>query len=211
MIAKINARLRLIPVWAVWLAGMLPLVLLVVDTLNGALGVEPVRDIEHRLGRTALYFLVASLAVTPLLRMTRVNLMRFRRALGLLCFSYAVLHVLAWVVMDMGLLWSQILRDLVKRPYLFFGMGCLALLIILAATSNDLSIRRLGGAAWRRIHRLVYVAAPLAALHWIWALKIPSRDSVFWLVAILFLLLLRLVRLRAPLSAGRKKSDKISL
>lgn len=82
MIQRLNGWLRRLPVWAVWLGGMIPLALLIWDTLAGGLGVDPVRDIEHRLGRTALYFLLATLAVTPLLRLTRLNLMRFRQALG---------------------------------------------------------------------------------------------------------------------------------
>ena len=83
MVQGLNRALRHVPVWAVWLAGLIPLALLVWDTVQGHLGVDPVRDIEHRLGRTAIYFLIATLAVTPLLRITRISLMRFRRALGL--------------------------------------------------------------------------------------------------------------------------------
>ena len=122
MVQHLNRWLRHVPVWAVWLAGLIPLGLLVWDTLQGNLGVDPVRDIEHRLGRTAIYFLLATLAVTPLLRLTRLNLMRFRQALGLICFAYVACHLAAWVVFDMAFLWAQMLRDVVKRPYLVFGM-----------------------------------------------------------------------------------------
>ena len=193
MIRHINDSLRRIPVWAVWLVGAIPLGLLVLDVLTGAIGVDPVAKIEHRLGETALYFLVGGLAVTPLLRLTRINLMRFRRAIGLLCFSYAVLHVLAWISMDMGFLWAQMVRDVVKRPYLLFGMAAFVLLMILAVTSNNLSIRRLGSAGWRRIHKLVYVAAPIAGLHWIWVKKILQPTPLFWFCVILGLLLLRVL------------------
>ena len=110
----LNAYVRRIPEWAVWFLGGLPLLLLVYDTLNGRLGVDPVRDIEHRLGRTALYFLIATLAVTPLRRITGINLVHLRRALGLLSFSYALMHLSSWIIFDMGLLWSQMLRDVVK-------------------------------------------------------------------------------------------------
>ena len=125
-----------------------PLALLVWDTVQGHLGVDPVRDIEHRLGRTALYFLIATLCVTPLLRLARLNVMRFRQALGLICFTYVGCHVAAWVVFDMGFLWGQMVRDVVKRPYLIFGMLALVMLAALALTSNRLSIRRMG-AGWR--------------------------------------------------------------
>lgn len=193
MIRSLNEALRRIPVPLVWLAGAIPFALLLWDTLTGGLGVEPIREIEHRLGRTALYFLVASIAVTPLVRLTGISLMRFRRALGVLCFAYALPHVLAWVVMDMGLLWSQMARDIVKRPYLLFGMLSFVLLLPLALSSNDWSIRTLGAKAWRNLHKAVYVAAPLAALHWLWAVKVNEPAPLFWLGAILALLGLRLV------------------
>lgn len=171
--------LRRLPTGVVWGLGALPLALLVWDMLGGGLGIDPVRDIEHRLGRTAVYFLVASLCVTPLLRLARINLMKFRRPLGLLAASYAGLHLLAWVVLDMGLRWEQALRDIARRPYLTIGMAALAILVILAATSSNAAIRRLGARRWRAIHRLVYLAAPLALFHWLLAHKIwPAKPLV---------------------------------
>ena len=171
--------LRRLPTGVVWGLGALPLALLVWDMLGGGLGIDPVRDIEHRLGRTAVYFLVASLCVTPLLRLARINLMKFRRPLGLLAASYAGLHLLAWVVLDMGLRWEQALRDIARRPYLTIGMAALAILVILAATSSNAAIRRLGARRWRAIHRLVYLAAPLALFHWLLAHKIwPTKPLV---------------------------------
>ncbi|SEN47128.1 sulfoxide reductase heme-binding subunit YedZ [Paracoccus alcaliphilus] len=204
MAAWLNRWLRRIPVWLVWLLGLIPLALLIADTLTGGLGVEPVRDIEHRLGRTALYFLVASLAVTPLLRLTRVNLIRYRRALGLLCFTYAVLHLLAWVSMDMAFLWAQMSRDLIKRPYLFFGMAGFAILLALAVTSNNRAIRYMG-MGWRRLHQLIYVAAPLVVLHWIWALKTFPVIPAIWMGVILGLLLVRLATRRPVMKKANER------
>ena len=189
----LNQYARRVPVWAVWLAGMIPLALLVWDTFNGGLGVEPVRDIEHRLGRTALYFLIATLAVTPFFRLTRVNLIRFRRALGLISFTYAVLHISSWVSMEMGLLWGQMVRDVIKRPYLIFGMITFVMFLAMAITSNDASIRRMGAQAWRRLHKLIYIAAPLAAMHWLWALKLWETKPLTILAVILSLLVFRVV------------------
>lgn len=202
MIRVLNERMRRLPVWAVWVAGLIPLALLVADLLGGRLGIDPIRDVEHRLGRTALYFLVASLAVTPLLRITGLGLIRFRRALGLLCFAYAGLHVLAWLSMDMGFLWAQMARDVVKRPYLLFGLLALLLLLPLAITSNNASIRRMGGASWRRLHRLVYLAAPLVTLHWIYALKTFPVEPALWLAVILALLAVRIAIPRPLRRAG---------
>jgi len=198
----LNRWLRHVPVWAVWLLGLIPLGLLVWDALHGHLGVDPVRDIEHRLGRTAIYFLLATLTVTPLLRLARLNLMRFRQALGLICFSYAACHLAAWVVFDMAFLWAQMLRDVAKRPYLVFGMLGFAMLLALALTSNRFSIRRLG-TRWGQLHRLVYPAAILAAVHWLWALKVWESWPLTILGAILVLLGLRLLgKARRRRSAG---------
>lgn len=191
MMRRINEMLRRVPVWAVWLAGCVPFALLIWDVTTGGAGVDPVREIEHRLGRTALYFLVAGLAVTPLLRITGISLMRFRRALGVLCFAYAFPHVLAWVVLDMGLLWGQMAGDVVKRPYLLFGMLAFMVLTPLAITSNNLSIRKMGGKAWRKLHKWVYAAAVLTALHWVWAVKVSEREPFFWTAVILALIALR--------------------
>ena len=192
MVQGLNRALRHLPVWAVWLAGLIPLALLVWDTLQGHLGVDPVRDIEHRLGRTAIYFLIATLTVTPLLRLTRVNLVRFRQALGLICFTYLLCHVAAWIAFDMGFLWAQIVKDVIKRPYLIFGMIAFLMLLALAVTSNRWSIRRMG-AGWRHLHRLIYPAAILAAAHWLWALKVWESWPLMILSVILTLLSLRLL------------------
>lgn len=187
--------LRRLPTGVVWTLGALPLSLLVADTLLGNLGVDPVRDIEHRLGRTAVYFLIASLCITPLMRIARINLIKFRRPLGLLSASYAGVHLLAWLVLDMGLLWEQALRDIAKRPYLTIGMAVLTILAVMAATSSNAAIRRLGPVRWRAIHRLVYLAAPLAMFHWLLAYKIWPAKPLVILGLVAILLGLRLVRL----------------
>lgn len=192
MVGALNSRLRHVPIWLVWALGLIPLTLLIWDSFAGHLGVEPVRDIEHRLGRTAIYFLMATLAVTPLLRLMRVNLMRFRRALGLICFTYVICHLLAWVVFDMSFLWAQMLKDVTKRPYLIFGMLAFLMLLVLAVTSNNLSVRRLGR-QWRALHRLTYPAAILTVLHWLWALKVWES----WPLTILFTVVL-LLSLQIP-------------
>lgn len=204
---QVNAWLRRLPVWAAWLVGLIPLALLVWDALQGHLGVDPVRDIEHRLGRTAIYFLLATLTVTPVLRLLRVNMVRFRQALGLICFTYVACHLLAWVVFDMGLLWAQMARDIVKRPYLIFGMLAFVMLLALAVTSNRFSIRHMR-AGWRRLHRLIYPAAILAAVHWLWALKVWESWPLTILAAILVLLSLRLpgISRLSLVSSGRKAS-----
>lgn len=201
-------RLRRVPIWAVWLLGAIPLALLVWDVLAGAVGVDPVRDIEHRLGRTTLYLVLVTLCVTPLLRLGRINLIRLRRPLGLLAFSYGVLHVLAWAVLDMGLLWQQAARDILKRPYLTFGMAGFVILAVLAATSSDSMIRRLGPKRWKAVHRLVYAAVLLGILHWLWAYKLwPPKGLAVGAGAVL-LLGLRLPAVSRWLGALKKRQAK---
>lgn len=189
----LNARLRQLPEWGVWAAGSLPLMLLVWDAVFSKLGVDPISTMEHRLGRTAIYFLIASLTVTPLMRFARVNAVPFRRALGLLAASYAGLHIAAWIVFDMGLRWEQMLKDVIKRPYLLFGAGALLVLLALAATSSKWAIRRMGGVRWKRLHRAVYVAVMLAGLHWLWVYKTWHTKPLIFAAMILALLAVRLL------------------
>lgn len=172
MVRDLADRLRRLPNGIVWLLGAIPLALLVWDIFTGGLGIDPVRDIEHRLGRTALYFVIGSLCFTPALRLFRINLVKFRRPVGLVAFSYAALHFATWIVLDMGFLWSQIVADIVKRPYLILGMIALTILTVMAVTSGNRVLRKLGPVRWRRIHRMIYAAAPIAVLHWLISHKI---------------------------------------
>ncbi|WP_294931996.1 ferric reductase-like transmembrane domain-containing protein [uncultured Paracoccus sp.] len=196
MVSRLNALLRRIPLWVVWILGLLPLAFLLRDTLAGNLGVDPIPRIEHRLGRTAFYFLVGGLGISPFLWLSGVSLIRFRRAVGLIAFLYICLHIAAWVVLDMGLTWNQMARDVLRRPYLTVGMAAFALLLPLAVTSNAASIRALGARAWKNLHRLVYLAVPLAGLHYLWVGKLAEPQPLSWLAIILLLLCLRLFRRR---------------
>ena len=192
VVERLNAFARRLPEAWVWGLGLLPLVWVFTLIFTNALGVDPVREIEHRLGKIGLWFLIGGLCITPLRRLFGVNLLRQRRAIGLLAVFYVALHLLAWLWLDMGLLLSQALQDLVKRPYLFFGISAFVLLIPLALTSNRASIRRLG-ANWGRLHRLVYPAAALAVLHYLWQMKVIQPEGYLWLGATLLLLGLRLL------------------
>lgn len=192
-IAKMNGVLRGVPPWAVYLAGALPLAWVVWLGATGGLGIDPVKEIEHRLGKIALWFLVAGLAITPLRRQTGLSLLRQRRALGLLAFFYVALHAAVWLGLDMRLLWEQAAKDILKRPYLTAGMAALALLLPLALTSNDASVRWLGQ-GWRKLHRLAYPAAIAAGVHYLWQTKADVTEPLIWLAAILGLLALRLRR-----------------
>lgn len=189
--ASLNGALRRVPVWAVCGLGLVPLAVLVWRGLSGGLGIDPVKTLEHQLGLTALQLLLAGLLVTPLRRWTGVNLIRYRRAIGLLAFLYAALHLLVWLWLDLQLRWPEIGADLVKRPYVIVGMLGFACLVPLAMTSNGWSVRRLGAAAWQRLHRLAYVAVLLAALHYLLLVKVWSAEPVLYALAAAGLVALR--------------------
>ncbi|MEX1661108.1 protein-methionine-sulfoxide reductase heme-binding subunit MsrQ [Thioclava sp. 15-R06ZXC-3] len=189
--APINGALRHVPSWVVYLAGLIPLAWVVYLTFTGGIGVDPVKGIEHRLGKIALWFLVGGLAITPARRWLGLNLIRYRRAIGLLAFFYIALHLTAWAVLDMSMLWAQALSDLVKRRYLLLGISAFILLIPLAITSNNASIRKLGR-NWRKLHWLVYPAVLLGVIHYLLQMKVISTQGWLWLAAVLLLLGLRL-------------------
>jgi len=202
----LNRQLRRLPVWVVYMLGALPAPWLFYLGLTGGLGVEPIEALEHEYGKLALQLMILSLAVTPLRRLTGLNLLRFRRAIGLLCFFYAACHLLVWLVLDVQIP-AQIVADVLKRPYITIGMLGFALLLPLAATSNTLSMRRLGR-RWHRLHRLAYVAAVLAALHYVMLAKGFQLEPLAYLAAVVALLATRLPmkRLRWPPQAPRDRA-----
>ncbi len=192
MIVTVNRGLRRLPTAVVWLLGCVPAVWLTWLLFTGGLGVDPVAVYERELGLIALQFLLASLCVTPILRWSGVNLVRFRRALGVLGFAYAALHLLVWVVLDKQFLWSEMGRDIVRRPFITVGMLAFLLLLPLALTSTDGAIRRLGAVAWRRLHLLALPAAVLAAAHYLLVVKSWPIEPILYLALALFLAGLRL-------------------
>lgn len=164
---------------AVWLLSLLPLALIVFHGLTDRLGAEPIEEITHRTGKTALTLLMVTLAVTPVRRLTGWNgAIRARRALGLFAFFYAVLHFGIYLF-DQWFDWSLIVEDVLKRPYVTVGFTALVLLVPLAVTSTKGWIRRLGR-GWPKLHRLVYLAAGLAVLHFVWLVKADLRDPLIY-------------------------------
>lgn len=189
---RINALARRVPTWAVYLLGLVPLAFLVWGAVFGGIGPDPVKAIERALGERGLQFLLASLAITPL-RRVGLNLLRFRRALGLLSFLYVSLHLTAWVWLDMGLRWSEMLADLTKRPFVILGMIGFVVMIPLAMTSWNGAIRRMGAAAWNRLHKLAYVAILAGAVHLALLSKVWTTEVLVYVGLAAGLLALRLV------------------
>ncbi|MCO6383815.1 protein-methionine-sulfoxide reductase heme-binding subunit MsrQ [Oceanicola sp. 502str15] len=192
MIDSLNSTLRKLPAWPLYIVAPLPAAFWLWQGATGASGPEPIKALEHSLGLFALQLLIAGLAVTPLRKWTGLNLLKFRRAIGVVSFFYVLMHFLTWLVLDMSLLWGQILGDIVKRPYITIGFIGFLLLIPLAVTSNNASIRKLG-ARWRKLHKLVYPAVILGGLHWVWLAKGWQVEPMLYLGAILGILALRVI------------------
>jgi sulfoxide reductase heme-binding subunit YedZ len=176
---RLNSLARRVPTWVVYGLGVVPLAWLFWGAIAGGLGVDPVKAIEHRLGELGLQFLLASLAITPLRRLG-LNLLKFRRALGLLAFGHVALHLTAWIWLDMGLRWNEMVADLAKRPYVILGMLGFLAMIPLAVTSTNAAIRRMGPMAWRRLHRLAYLALAAAALHLVLLSKVWTGEVLIY-------------------------------
>ena len=150
----------------------LPLALLAWDATHDLLGANPIEAVTRALGDWTLNFLLITLTVTPLRRLTGWNwLLRLRRMLGLYTFFYACLHVTSYLWLDQFFDWTEIATDIVKRPFITAGFVAFTLLIPLAATSNNFMVRRLGGRRWLALHRSVYLIGVLGVLHYSWMVK----------------------------------------
>jgi sulfoxide reductase heme-binding subunit YedZ len=177
---------------AIYILGMQPAIWTFHAGLADRLGADPMRTLEQTLGLWALRFLIAALAITPLRRLGGPSLVRWRRAIGLLGFYYAALHLTVYLVLDQGLNLAAIWADIVKRPYITIGMLAFTILVPLAITSNAPMIRRLGAGAWQRLHRLVYVATAAAAIHFLLLVKTWPGEPIIYAALIAALLLVRL-------------------
>lgn len=185
---------------AVFTASLVPLAFLLSRGLNNDLGANPVETINRYTGDWVLRFLLITLAVTPLRKIFGWNdLLRYRRMLGLFAFFYAVLHFLSYVWLDQFFVWGDIVKDVVKRPYITVGFTSFLMLIPLAATSTKAMIRRLGAKRWQRLHRLVYLAGIGGVVHFMWLVKSDIREPFLYAVILALLLGFRLWdRLRPP-------------
>ena len=199
VVDRLNGWLRRIPVWAVYLAlSLLPPILLYLG-LTGGLGIEPIETLEHELGERGLQLLIVGLAITPMRRYLGLNLIKFRRAIGVMTFVYISLHLLVWLVLDVQIL-NEIWADILKRPYITIGMLGFVLMIPLAITSNNWSVRRLGP-KWRTLHKLVYGIAILGALHFVLLVKGFQIEPLIYMAVVLGLLALRFPKKRQRVAA----------
>ncbi|MBL0938594.1 MAG: sulfoxide reductase heme-binding subunit YedZ [Gemmatimonadaceae bacterium] len=177
-----------------WAVVVLPVPWLAAQLLLGNLGADPIDRLERESGQWALRILIASLAVTPLMRLTGWGwLVSQRRFLGLAAFFWIVGHLTVYTVLDWFFDWAEIYKDITKHLYITLGMGAFVLLIPLALTSTKASIRRLGGTKWNRLHSLVYISVILACFHFVWAVKKDISQPILYGVIVAVLLGFRVV------------------
>jgi sulfoxide reductase heme-binding subunit YedZ len=194
-------RARTLAHAALWVAAFVPLAILVFRFVTDDLGGEPIDAFEKETGTWALRFLAAALAVTPLRTLAKWSwLAPYRRTLGLVTFAYATVHLLAYAVLDMVGDLGDIGADIVKHPYVTFGMASWLLLLPLAITSTVRMQKRLGGVRWRRLHQLAYVVAGTATIHYLWSVKKDHTRPLIY--ALVFTVLLGA---RAVIAERRKR------
>lgn len=188
----------------VFLISLLPLAAMLWAVFHDSLGPNPIEALSHETGDWTLRFLLITLAITPLRRLTGWRRpVLLRRMLGLFSFFYACLHVLVWLWLDREFAWGSMLADIAKRPYITVGFLSFLILCALALTSNTISMRRLGK-GWQTLHRLVYAAALLAVLHYIWLVKADLLQPLIYLGIFVVLMLLRV-----PGKAGKAKPYRV--
>jgi sulfoxide reductase heme-binding subunit YedZ len=205
-IPALPARYKPASVWALYAVGLMPGLYAFYLGIFGGLGADPVRAFEHLLGLWALKFLCLGLAVTPLRDLFGINLIAYRRALGLIAFYYVLAHFTVYLTLDRGLILSSIAGDILKRPYIMLGMAGLLMLIPLALTSNQWSIRRLGP-RWNRLHKLTYPILLVGILHYALSLKVLDPEAAFYIVVTIVLLGYRLVR---PKIMERRRAKRMA-
>lgn len=193
---KLENQIRWIYKPLLFIAALLPFVRLVAgafEVLGQSLGADPINEMQDALGKWALNFLLITLCVTPLRRITGANaLVRFRRMLGLFSFAYASLHFLTYLLLDQSLDLATLIEDVLERPYITIGFVALVLLFPLAITSTNRMMRWLGR-RWQTLHRLVYLIGALGVWHYYWQVKADIREPLIYAGIVALLLGYRFV------------------
>jgi len=193
---------------AVFVLCLIPLAFLIWKAVNGLLGADPVAVITHATGDWTIRFLLITLAVTPVRKLTRqYRLIRYRRMLGLFAFFYGCLHLLTWVVIDKFFDFPEMLADIAKRRFITVGMLAFVLMIPLALTSTQKAIRRMGK-RWVKLHRLIYFSAIAGVIHYWWLVKADITLPRMYALILAGLLLYRIVDWAARKRATRPAATK---
>lgn len=191
-VATFNGVARKVPTWPLYIVGAMLPAWLFYQGVTGALGVDAVKAMEHQMGIWGLQLLIASIAITPLRKHLGVNLLKFRRAIGLLAFFYILGHFMIWLGLDIQFRWGEIWKDIVKRPAITIGMVSLVVMLPLALTSWNGAIRRMGAQAWSKLHKLAYLAVLAGGVHYVMVVKTWEVGTFVYLGVIVGLLALRI-------------------
>jgi len=175
-------------------ACLLPVVILAWNGLNGSLSANPISDITNETGVWTLRFIVLTLLITPVRKITGWHwLIKFRRMIGLFAFFYGTLHFTTYLWLDQFFDWQSIVTDIPKRPFIAIGFASFILMVPLAVTSTQKMIRRLGGKKWDILHRLIYCTAVGAVIHYIWLVKVVTYRQITYAAIVAVLLLFRFI------------------
>ena len=178
---------------ALFIACLFPLASLLIAYLTDTFGPDPVVDISHSTGIWSLNLLLATLAITPIRKLTQWNwLVRLRRTIALYAFFYASLHISSYLVFDQFFDWPEIGRDFSKRRYLMAGLASYVLMVPLAITSTTKMMKRLGGRLWQMLHRLTYPVACAAVLHYFWLARLDLSSPSIYAIVLMILFCARL-------------------
>ena len=188
-----------IPAWLVYIVGSTPAIYYFYLAFTNQLGADPLARLEHSLGEWALRFLILGLAITPLMRWANIRLIKYRRSVGLVAFAYIVLHFNVYLILDRQFRWWEIWGDIIMRWYITLGTLGFLLLLPLAITSNNASVRKLGGAKWQKLHKLVYPAALLGAIHYVLLKKTWEVEPIIYFLIIAVLVALRFIPKKAKI------------
>ncbi|MGB5223805.1 MAG: protein-methionine-sulfoxide reductase heme-binding subunit MsrQ [Arenicellales bacterium] len=176
----------------IFLLALVPFVLLLVRGWKNELGANPIETVTHITGIWTIRFLVITLAISPLRKLTgQAILIRFRRMLGLFTFFYACMHFLTYIWLDQYFDWPFIIKDITEHPYIIVGFTTFLILLSLAVTSPRFMVRKMGK-NWKKLHRLIYPAAFLASFHFLWLVKSDIREPLLYFALFTILMLLRL-------------------
>ena len=187
----INRGARKIPAWTIYIVGAAWAVyLFYLAAFTRAFGPEPINALERAYGELGLQLIVVGLLITPFRDWFGINLIKFRRAIGVTTFFYILAHFLVFAILDVQSL-ERVWTEIVKRPYVTVGMISFVAMIPLAITSNNWSVRKLGAATWKRLHWLTYPAAILGALHYVWLAKGFQIEPLVYLAVLLGLVAYR--------------------
>ena len=189
MLTQINQRyLKMV----VFILSLVPIFYIIYQILTNQLGPEPIKDITHHTGKWTLYFIVITLAMTPLKKITKLNIwINYRRMFGLFIFFYASVHLMTYVGLDYRFDLASIGDDIIKKKYIFIGFSAWLLLIPLAVTSNKQMVKVLKD-KWKKLHRLIYLISLFGVIHYLWLVKRDLTEPLIFLVVILILLAFRL-------------------